>query len=138
MPIGILVERQYFRQNCFSVGARVLSKAIRKDYLGWPATELEIWLPALLENMRFSEIKVKGATRRATACVKDHLVLPTGSAQLTVEISITWTEQSDGLTFIVSVEEPRFDWTGFICTRMADAILGALRTVCECYHGKDA
>ena len=46
-----------------------LSKTTRKDYFGWPAEELEKWLPALLDNMRFTDIRVKPATRQASATV---------------------------------------------------------------------
>lgn len=114
-----------------------MSKSIRKDWFHCPVDELERWLPLLLENMRFTEIKVQGASRRAVATAKEKVVLPNGSVDLDVELSITWTEQSDGLTFIVTVQEQKFDWTQCVCNRMCDNILGAMRTICELYHGRD-
>lgn len=115
-----------------------MSKAVRKDYFGWQITELETWLPLLLENMRFSDIKVQFATRKATAVAKDAVSLPSGRGEIRSNLTITWTQQSEGLTFIVTVEELTQEWTSCIVNRMADNVIGALRTVCEAYHGKDA
>ncbi len=115
-----------------------MSKTTRKDYFGWPVAELEKWLPLLLENMRFSQVSVKPATCQATGWVVERVVLPGGPVDLRLELTIKWTQQAEGLTFIVSVEEPKCDWTECLCNRTADAILGALRTICEIYHGRDA
>jgi hypothetical protein len=114
-----------------------LSKTIRKDYLGWPVQEMESWLPMLLENMKFTNVRVKSATRQASAVAVEKVVLASGSGELQIDVSITWTEQSYGLTFIVTVEEPKFDWTICLCNRTADSILGAMRTICTMLHGKD-
>lgn len=114
-----------------------MSKSIRKDWFHCPAEELERWLPQLLENMRYTEIKVQGATRRATANAKERVSLPNGSVDLIAEVLITWTEQSDGLTFIVTAQEAKFEWTGCLCSRICDNILGAMRTIAEIYHGRD-
>lgn len=114
-----------------------MSKATRKDFFGCPPEELEKWLPTLLENMRFTNIKVQGATRRATATAKEKVALQGGSVDMDVELVLTWTLQSEGLTFIATVEEAKFEWTSCLCNRVADSILGAMRTICELYHGKD-
>jgi hypothetical protein len=116
---------------------RTLSKATRKDYLGWPAQELETWLPTLLDNMRFTDVRVKSATRQASAVALEKVTLATGMVELQVDVSINWTEQSDGLTFIVTAEESKFDWTICLCNRTADCVLGAMRTICNIEHGKD-
>jgi len=115
-----------------------VSKATRKDWFHCPADELEKWLPLLLENMKFVDIQVKGASRKAVAIAKERVVVPNGTVEMAVELNITWTEQSDGLTFIVNVSEQKFEWTSCVCNRVADNILGAMRTICELYHGRDA
>jgi 5'-3' exonuclease len=115
-----------------------VSKAIRKDYFGCPVDELEKWLPPLLENMKFTGIKVQGATRKAVAQAKEKITLQNGTVEVDLDLNITWTEQSEGVTFIVTASEPKFDWTSCLCNRAADNVLGAMRTICEIYHGKDA
>ena len=114
-----------------------MPKAIRKNFFNWSAEEFEDVLTRLLENMRFSEIRVQsgGQTAQAVACeLLEHQAY---RLNLRFQTSISWQRQSEGVTVLVKVEESECEWTGSTCDRLASALLGAIKTICELRHGKD-
>ena len=117
-----------------------MSKYMRKDFFAMTVDDLERILGRLLENMRLGEIKIQGATRSATAVANERLRMGEQAFGMRIEISIAWSEQSDGVTVIVTVHEPQIqqEWVGCLCNRLADSLIGALRTVFEMEHGVDA
>ena len=87
--------------------------------------------------MRFSNIRIQGATGEAKAVAVDRANLGQHVVELTLQLSIKWSAQGDGLTVIITIEEPQNDWTGCLCNRLADSMIGSLRTVCELWKGTD-
>ncbi len=114
-----------------------MPKAVRKDFFQWSVADLERVLPMLLDNMRFQDINVQLASNQATATAIDRATLGQYQVELRLGFTIKWTEQSDGLTAILSVEENQNEWTGCLCNRLADSIIGALKTACEIERGSD-
>jgi hypothetical protein len=113
-------------------------KAVRKDFFPWTVDDLDRVLPRLLDNMKFTEVRIQGATGQATAVALDRASLGQYLVDLRLEFSMKWTTQSDGLTVIITVEEHQNEWTGCLCNRLSDSLIGCLKTVCEMERGSDA
>jgi hypothetical protein len=92
----------------------------------------------LLDNMRFSDIHIQGATQIATAVAADRIDMGQYVVDLRLKLSVRWTTQSDGVTVIYTIEEDKYDWSACLCSRLADSVIGALKTIWELEHGSDA
>jgi hypothetical protein len=110
---------------------------MRKDFFQWSVADLERVLPMLLDNMRFQDINVQQSASQASATAVDRASIGQYQVELLLKFAMKWSEQSDGLTAIVSVEENQNEWTGCLCNRLADSIIGALKTACEIERGSD-
>jgi hypothetical protein len=114
-----------------------MPKAIRKNFFSWSTDEFEDVLARLLENMLFTDIRIQsgGQTAQAVAC--ELLEYQTYRLNLRFQTSISWQRQSEGVTVLVKVEESECEWTGSTCDRLALALIGAIKTICELEHGVD-
>jgi hypothetical protein len=115
-----------------------LPKAVRKDFFAWSTPELEPVLARLLDNMRFSDIRIQGATQTGTALAQDRIDMGQYIVDLRLQLSVRWTVQSDGVTVIFTVEESQYDWSACLCNSLGDSVIGALKTIWELQHGSDA
>jgi hypothetical protein len=86
-----------------------LPKAVRKDFFAWTTPDLERVLSRLLDNMRFSEIKIHGATQTADAAAVDRIDMGQYVVNLRLQLSVRWTVQSETLLAISS----SFSFCGF-------------------------
>lgn len=114
-----------------------MPKAVRKDFFSWTANDLETAMGRLLENMRFTEIRIQGATQQLTAVAADRIDMGQYIVDLRLQLSAKWTTQSDGVTVIFTIEEHQYDWSACLCNRLADSVIGALKTIWELVHGPD-
>jgi hypothetical protein len=114
-----------------------LPKAVRKDFFQWPANDMENAMSRLLENMRFTEIRIQGATQQASAVAADRIDMGQYIVDLRLQLSAKWTVQSDGVTVIFTIEEHQYEWSACLCNRLADSVIGAMKTIWELVHGPD-
>lgn len=111
-----------------------MPKAVRKNIFSWSAQDLERVLALLLDNMKFQDIKIQSVENLATARAVDRASMGQYLVDFSLEFAIKWSQQAEGLTTILSIEENRNEWTGCLCNRLADSISGALKTACEMEH----
>jgi hypothetical protein len=115
-----------------------LPKAVRKDFFNWTRSDLERVMSRLLDNMKFTEIRIQGATQSCSALAEDRIDMGQYVVNLRLELSVRWTEQSDGVTVIFTISEGQYDWSACLCNRLADSVIGAMKTIWELEHGSDA
>ena len=115
-----------------------MPKAVRKDFFQWSVDDLERVLPRLLDNMKFGEIRIQSATGQASGVAVDRASLGQYTVDLKLQFTMKWSGQSDGLTMVITVEENQHEWTACLCNRLADSLIGSLKTVCEMWRGSDS
>lgn len=115
----------------------VMPKAIRKNFFNWSPDEFERVLARLLENMRFTDVRIQSAGQSAQAVAHEMLEYRAYKLDLRFETSIKWQCQSEGVTVLIKVEESACEWTGSTCDRIALALIGAIKTICELQRGID-